>query len=401
MCRVRYLQHCFLPEHCMSSSLRPSQLLLHAAVWSINLLFLLKYSARFSAWYPAIALFYLALYALYVRYGKLMIEKISAGKLWLCAGAAVMLWGFVLGLIPKESLHVDRWMMIHTFWDNTFEGVYSYIPRYNQSIPSQLPVYHLLALPFYLIGEVGIMPLVVLVAFLYFLHRYGVEQKSMVFIAGLLVLMPGLWWEAAARSTIIMNMLLAVMVIEYVLRTQLQTGRQLLIAGLSLGAVAATRGTVILPLTTFFVWWLLKQGRVRVVLVLGALALAVVLLSLLPLYWWKPEDFWRYNPLGVQAYFTNTWFSMSLIIAAVIGGMLSKTMVQVYAVAAFVTVCSTALLLQLHLRYFGLYAVIFESKFDISYFLQAIPFLLMALLYAAAQYQDAEGEQSILTNRGA
>src|SRR4029079_14747578 len=110
---------------------------------------------------------------------------------------------FVFQRLPQDSINVDRWSVIVSFWDSFFRGEYVYFAKSHLgNLPGPMPVYFIIALPFYLIGEIGYLTLLGPVAFLAVL-RYekwdvGVQNASLV----LILCSTFFAWEVAARSAL-------------------------------------------------------------------------------------------------------------------------------------------------------------------------------------------------------
>jgi len=59
---------------------------------------------------------------------------------------------FLFRLIPQETLNVDRFSVITSFWDSYFNWEYVYFAKsFHGNLPGPMPFYFILALPFYLV----------------------------------------------------------------------------------------------------------------------------------------------------------------------------------------------------------------------------------------------------------
>lgn len=345
----------------------------------VNGLFCLKYSYRATYWYLPLTVGYMAFVGLSCTYGMRILQRLPT---------TITFWGGMVGfllvsvvlmvVVDKDSLHVDRWLMIATFWDNIRDGVYPYVPRYGPNIPSQLPVYHILAYPFYTAGEVGFYSVAVLVTWVFLLREKYKTQTWFVLL--MICVSAGVWWEIVSRSTIIMNMVLVIVMMMYIDTAKPKTVWHHVILGVLSGFLLATRVTVVFPLIVMFSAYYLRQRAVQHVIAMAVAALFTIGLVLLPLYIMDNKYFWQYNPLLVQSYFTNSYITAILLVLSFIGGYLGKSPVLRYGICGILMVLTTMWASQIHYRYFGPWAMIFDSKFDISYYLQAFPYFVMALL---------------------
>lgn len=91
----------------------------------INILFAVKYFSRYTSYYVCMVVILCIFHTLLFYKGKKLLQFIRRkdtfiGILWLvcfCIGCI-----FVWDKIPVESLNVDRWSVITSFWDQYFSG---------------------------------------------------------------------------------------------------------------------------------------------------------------------------------------------------------------------------------------------------------------------------------------
>lgn len=175
---------------------------------TVNILFCFKYLYRVSF---AVALVAVGGYSVFLGSSFCLYKK---GKLFF----PVRLWtiilvlltagsGFVLQLIPKESLNVDRWEMIQMFLDAVSNGVYPYgVHNATGNYPGPMPFYFVLAYPFYKIGEIGWMTVIgIWITFVYFIR---LDRNTLGLLMLLVLSSLSLYWEIFARSTVFINSLL-------------------------------------------------------------------------------------------------------------------------------------------------------------------------------------------------
>src|SRR5690606_21024877 len=124
----------------------------------VNFLFAVKYTERLTSLYLVTSISLMVFYLLIWKYKsrlnlfqtKLNIVNLSIIILFFLGSV------FVFSKISQESLMVDRWSVISSFWDNYFSDKYAYLATSHMgNYPGPMPFYYILALPFYLIGELG------------------------------------------------------------------------------------------------------------------------------------------------------------------------------------------------------------------------------------------------------
>lgn len=111
----------------------------------INILFAVKYFSRYTSYYVWMVAILCIFHTLLFYKGKELLQFIRRkdtfiGILWLvcfCIGCI-----FVWDKIPVESLNVDRWSVITSFWDQYFNGQYVYYAQSHLgNYPGPMPFY--------------------------------------------------------------------------------------------------------------------------------------------------------------------------------------------------------------------------------------------------------------------
>ena len=102
-------------------------------------------------------------------------------------------------------MHVDRWSVIASFWDNYFNGKYVYFAQsFDGNYPGPMPFYFILALPFYIIGELGIFSVLGIFVFMFLMkNKKNSNITSMYFILTASSIF--YIWEVCSRSNIFIN----------------------------------------------------------------------------------------------------------------------------------------------------------------------------------------------------
>ena len=122
--------------------------------------------------------------------------------------------GIVCRVLARQSRNPARrpWSVIKSFLDNLFAGKYPYDAiSFMGNSPGPFPFYYVIALPFYLVNEIGLLTLAAIVAFCAFLNRRTADNSVFFMQTILLVASPALAWEIIARSTIFFNFSLVIL----------------------------------------------------------------------------------------------------------------------------------------------------------------------------------------------
>ncbi len=290
----------------------------------------------------------------------------------------VILWILCFVFIPKGILRVDRWLMIKTFWDNVFAGNYPYTPLYSNNVPGQLPMYHVLAFPFHIIGEVGLLSLSIFLLLIWGITKFNHTQKRSFSLRSLLwlwLLSPALWWESTTRSTIVMNMSLTVLFFLYNAVKTLSPIKKGIISGL----LTATRSSVIIPLSVSVLGDFIREKKWSELIKVSFLTGFVPILSLAILYLWNSELFFLHNPLAMQSLFMPTWLSALMIGLSIVLGTRAKDFDMKLWYSGLMLFLTVFIALCFALFKYGWSEVIYADAFDISYFLQSVPFFMILL----------------------
>ncbi len=312
-------------------------------------------------------------------------EVMGAGRRWkACAGLlAVGLAGLLLGqlLINPWSLNVDRWSAIHNFLSQLFQGVYPYSARTHLGgYGSPFPVWQLVHVPFYLLGDVGLSLFASFLFLIYSLQK--VQGVRGALVSGLLLLFsPGFAYEALVRSDLVSNfMVVAAVVALLVGRRKTLAGDGLLFAIL-IGLLLSTR------LSTGVVWLVLLlrpflrlgfSRQLRFLLVVAA----VFALTFVPFAFWDGEMlfFFTYNPFVLQTR-QGSPLTLALFIPVAVALALSwgRSWRRLNAHVALALVALVATTFVVNMAATGTWGELFQSRYDITYFNMSLPFLAIAM----------------------
>jgi hypothetical protein len=169
---------------------------------------------------------------------------------------------------------------------------------------SVFPFVPLFASPFVLAGNVGYLEIfgyLLLVVLLW--HRYRGAPMQRAFSVLVLSSAPLIFFEVTARSDIIANMALLMLIPWYLMwvedHRESMERRDIVITGVLFGCLAATRIALLPALAVPALYLLRRHGAGAFARVMGLAAVLVVAL-LLPFILWDPDLFFGYAPLGVN-----------------------------------------------------------------------------------------------------
>ena len=352
----------------------------------VNFVFVYKYGSRLTPYAPLIGLAaVLVQFALWKK--RELLARFSTKLDW--ADAAVLLI-FIAGCtiafnkIPVETLNVDRWSVITSFWDNYFDGKYVYFATSHMgNPPGPMPVYYILALPFYFMGELGFFSISGIVVF-YVLLRLSTIPRFYSSLALLLLCSSAFYlWEVTCRSNILINGTLVLASIVYFYKDgSTNTYRHLIITGILTGLCLSTRNVFAIPYIIAFLY-ALKAKKVSFgnLIIIGCIALFVMALSFVPFVYNHVDDFKTMNPFIIQgSYLMPFKYTLIFIALAFVFAFLCRKKEDVYFYSGLVLFLTIVFYFGYHTVNSGFNAAVHDSRADNSYFILCIPFSLYYLL---------------------
>lgn len=284
---------------------------------------------------------------------------------------------------PVQELNVDRWSVISSFWEAAFAGEYPYFAQSHMgNPPGPLPMYFVMAIPFYLLGELALLSLVGYI--LWFNRKLF---KPGYWIVVLLLSSFYMYWEILTRSNIFTNAALVVLLLIGMEKEPHKKSHLSLWWAIPAGLLLSTRSIFALAYIPFFLFYL-RNGSISIgrLAFFTALSVAVLGLTLLPLILLFPEEWSQLNPFIIQSTFLMPQgYGLLFIALAVVFGFLLRQSTDIYFSAGMVLFISMVVYGLYHIATRGFQIAYFESSVDISYFIFAVPFLLHYLHRITAQ----------------
>ncbi len=365
----------------MDKTISPGNTVTLTLLCIVNLLFIVKYASRISG---GAALALAAGYAFFCIAVPLFAARLNVGFFKrryavVCSAAFTLFFLIALHFVKVDTIMNDRWSVINAFLDNLMAGTYPYLAQSNQANqPGPFPFYFVIAFPFYFIREIGVLTLAAFAALFAVFARRQADSRTLLVQTVLLVTSPALAYEVIVRSTIFANMALVVVYLFWLEKSAPQ-GRRLFWIGMAGGLLISTRAVAALPLACFLSYRLLKRRDVSAFAkVAGGMAVGFCL-TFVPLLFWGWNAFTQKNPLVLQSAFSPMPVTAAFLAISVAGGLFVRTFegcLRLCGVLMFSIVAVSTLLAGLEC---GLHTGFFESKFDISYFIFCVPFLVASV----------------------
>jgi len=348
----------------------------------INTLFCIKYFSRYTDIYiPATIFIDAFLIFIFAVNTNRFDKKILSVFNYILLLGYLILGVFILKFVDIETLNVDRWSVITSFWQNFEKGEYVFFAQsFGGNYPGPMPFYYIMAYPFYLMGELGYFSLLG-VPLLFLLLKYcNIETKIQTKILLILLFSPFLWWEIACRSNLLLNGTLILFSIAYFFKDFPKiSNKKLIISAILFGLFLSTRNVFAIAYITACIF-ALKTNYVsfKQMIIMAILAIITFVGTFIPFVYNHWNDFLIMNPFVIQSSFLMPFgYTLIFMALAVIFGFILKKITDVYfyiSINLFLCIFTYAIY---QICQVGLNDAFFNHAIDISYFMFCIPFVYL------------------------
>ena len=351
----------------------------------VNFIFSVKYISRVSNYYLPISILIVFSYFLIWKYQNLIDRSnVNLNKINIFILLFLFLSSFLVFVkVPVEDLNVDRWSVITTYWDNFFDDKYVYFAKScHNNPPGPMPFYFILALPFYLIGELGLFSLMGIILFYYLLKKNKISLKNQTLV--LLLVGGSLFylWEIVCRSNVFLNGVLVLLVVLYILKQPIITQKNIILIGVCTGLVLSTRNVFVIPFIITFIYLLSKKNINLIQLIyIGFITVITFTLTFIPFIWNHLQDFKIMNPFIIQSSVLMPFkYTLFFIFLSFIVGFVCKSKDDVIFFSGLVLFLSICLYYIFWIIQTSFVNTFFESGADISYYIFCLPFCIFHML---------------------
>lgn len=355
----------------------------------INMLFVIKYCPIYSL--EAAAIYSLILFLSYSFYKAFISQKSQKLYNYILFAIIISITVSLFVLINPYNVTVDRWSALYFWSDTLMQGKYPYNTlthtNISENYPSPFPVWQILHIPFYFLGEMGIGHLVTLalVSCTLFFYRKAFDLTQFLL---LILLSPCYWWEIAVRSDLMNNMFICLLFLT-IFHFSFRHTKYILPVGVIIGLLLCTRLFIGIPLAVYFIpYFFRKTGIEKLKLVTGCIFGFVC--PFIPFMIWDSDMllFFEYSPLRLQTKQGNIYIVIAGIILISIFSFCWKNYKE-YLLYISIILFSFLLLSFIKFIYFdGFITTLTNDLFDISYFNITIPFVVLALCLTKANENE-------------
>jgi hypothetical protein len=348
---------------------------------AINLLFINKYLFRVTEFAGTGTFIMLIIYlTIWVAKDKVRLSDRLCNRLNKWAVLVFFLLSIlVFKTISPESLTVDRWSMVGPFWKALLNHEYPYFAvSHLGNRPGPMPVDFIFALPFFLLGEIGYMPLFALFLFLFFIEKLKISAEDKLWSTLFLLGSAYFMWEIVCRSTIFFNSTIILGCIIWFNSINKQENiKSLYFWAVAIGLSLSTRSVFAIPVIISSLASLKrKEVRIKNMFMVILITGATFISTFFPLLIISPDKFFQFNPFIVQSSFLMPFhLSVCFLILAIGASFLCKSGNDNYFYSGLVLFLTILGYFIYHITESGFTSAYYRSMSDISYFILCAPFL--------------------------
>lgn len=348
---------------------------------------MLKYAMRATTHFAYVSIGYMIALLLLVEFSRRLILGIKRHKIKNYSGdiifysAAVIFFCAMLLVqyhFDPMGNQVDRWSAIAHPLSALFHGEFPYLAKTHLGgNASPFPVWMVLHIPFWLLGNVGLSVIAATGLFLWSIRSWKGNGAALMALL-LLFCCVNLWYETAVRSDLLTNFLLLGTFTNVLLKRQISLSTHPYALAVLVGLWLSTRLSVAFPL---YVWllpgFLSLSWSKRIAVV--AIVLGVFALTFLPLLIWDADSllFFENNPFSLQARQGRPVDTVVLVALATAMAFLWRGKTERLLLLQAVILLLVPVIAYGHNMYvYDNWKDIFHSAYDITYLDAALPSLV-------------------------
>lgn len=294
----------------------------------------------------------------------------------------------IVGLVMLQlhfdpyTLKVDRWSAIHNFLRNLLNGEYPYAAQTHLGgYGSPFPVWQILHLPFYLLGNVGLSFIFFMLLFTDAIRRIAsLRDATVAFL--LLILSPAFLYEVSVRSDLLSNFLLCATILMHLHHYKMTLEKNWVLIAIICGLMMSTRLSIAIPFIVYYFYDYIRCHQAKIQIIFPCLAILIFALTFLPFMLWngKMLFFFEYNPFVLQTR-QGLWIDYILIMAiCMVASVWLKSRWHYYMLTSAICLLTlVAVTFVSNMYIYDCWSELFDSRFDITYFNMALPFAIAAL----------------------
>lgn len=351
----------------------------------INFLFFFKYSSRYLEFgiYISIILLLLQFFVFQIKQRIDLSKKIQKNLGYSFIGFIIVLVVVSHFAVPLESLKVDRWSVISSFLQELSDGNYPYFAKSHRgNYPGPMPIYFLIASPFYYLGELSILSILGYLFVCVFLIKNIKKNKNTEFLFFYLFTSAFLIWEILTRSNLFTFTILIIVVLNEFINISSKKSLRFYSLAFLAGLLLSTRSIYVLPYIVFFLSSLIKREiTFKELFLFGLIAVTAFISTFIPFIHFFNDDFFVMNPFIIQSSFLIPKFYIIIfIIITLFLTFLVKNKADRFFYSGISLFTAISIYAFYQLIHSGYKESFINGVIDISYFIFCVPFLIKYLL---------------------
>ena len=351
----------------------------------INNLFIIKYSSRvdvLNEWYCC--LLYLILASVFVSFYTSYKSLKSYKFFYFLFITAFFLFSIILNhFVDGNSLNVDRWSAMDVGINALLNNEYPYSAiDHLGGRTSNLPTLFLIGIPFYLMGDVGILQSFGFLLFSFISFKIFNSYKDRLLCVLLIIFSPSYLWEIYCKSDLMTNFILVLLLMTVFHKTDLTKKKNIAKLSFFSTALILSRLTVVIPISLFlfkrFWCFSLKEKNI---FGLVALLTTITFLCICFKNIGSINHFLMHNPFDLQNRQLPFFVSLITIVIPIIYSFRLKGFYSILIASFYFLLLPITLAFIINIYKYGWSESLYNSAFDISYFNIIIPFLLIVIVF--------------------
>lgn len=344
----------------------------------INLLFIVKYSARISY---KLSVVLAVTYTVSVFMAFFILQRVNIKKkstLLVLILSYAMLLAIGQSLIDPYLLKVDRWSAIHNFIYNLFHGIYPYSAQTHLGgYGSPFPAWQFFHIPFYLLGNVGLSFFFSLGIFFASIWKtFTSKQLSSIFV--LMLLSPAIMYECLVRSDLITNFIIVASTINYLCLNNVDVRKHWKKTAFIVGIFLSTRLATAIPFFIYLFPYYRNFSR-RQQIMFPLYIICTFMITFVPFMFWNGEMlfFFQYNPFILQTRQGSMTIVLLLIpIITYLALSWKNDFRQLMFHISLAMIVLVVVTFTYNMYTTNTWCELFQSRYDITYLDMSLPFLL-------------------------
>jgi hypothetical protein len=300
-----------------------------------------------------------------------------------CTLVATIFLIILMFQFDPKNIAVGRYPAIYDWITKLIHGEFPYASPMR---PSGFPFLFIMAIPFYLLGDIGLFQIFSFIIFAGILYyKFRGSYKTSLRLLILLLISPIFIFEVVVRSELFSNM---VIVLFYLIICEKYFSRETIynqiFLGLIGGLLLSTRSIVLVLYILYFIPQI-RDKKMNPFILIGSMIFGF-LITLIPFAIWNYDYFINNGPLAVQILYAPKWLIVLFVLATIIWAMKIKTIPRVYFASASMLFIIVFVAFIYYAIRFGIIDSVIGDQFDISYFIFPLPFVLMSLGSTTGRY---------------